>query len=114
MKFILSNSLLSIIFKFFWKIFQPLDLYKDFLASSSYLSDNRDNTQKLQKYHDFPAKVGNIVTNFSIIFFHLYQQITADLHHDNDIKSMILLHLIIYIGTIKIKSNSLTHNHLLN
>lgn len=84
------------------------------MASSSYLSDNRDNMQKLQKYHDFPAKVGNIVTNFSIIFFHLYQQITADLHHDNDIKSMILLHLIIYIGTIKTKSNSLTHNHLLN
>lgn len=62
----------------------------------------------------FSAKVGNIITNFSIIFFHLNQQITADLRHDNDINNIILLHLIIYIGTIKLKSNSLTHNHLLN
>lgn len=62
----------------------------------------------------FSAKVGNIITNFSIIFFHLNQQITADLRQSNEINSMIILHLIIYIGTIKLKSNSLTHNHLLN
>lgn len=85
------------------------------MASSSYLSDNRDNTQKLQKYHDFPAKVRQYCHQFlDYIFLSLSANNSRFASWQRHKKHDPITPYNIYIGTIKIKSNSLTHNHLLN